>query len=53
MPQAGAWVLQTPFDKTITLEFDRIDDDSIGVTASNGDRTIELQVNQLGVVSRR
>jgi hypothetical protein len=53
VPQAGAWVLDTPFDKTITLEFDRIDEDSIAVTASNGDRSIELRVNSTGVVTRR
>jgi hypothetical protein len=53
VPQAGAWVLQTPFDKTITLEFERIDEDTIAVTASGGDRNIELLVNRLGRISRR
>ena len=53
VPQAGSWVLTTPDEKVISLDFDRIDDDTIGVTASGGDRTIELQVSKLGAVSRR
>jgi hypothetical protein len=53
VPQAGSWVLETPFDKTITLEFERIDEDTIAVTASGEDRSIELKVNRLGMISRR
>ena len=53
VPQAGSWVLTTPKGKVISLDFARIDDDTIGVTASGGDRTIELQVSKLGAVSRR
>jgi hypothetical protein len=53
VPQAGSWVLETPFDKTITLEFERIDEDTIGVTASGDDRSVELKVNRVGLISRR
>ena len=53
VPQAGSWVLQTPFDKVITLAFERIDEDTIAVTASGGQRQIELKVNKLGSISRR
>ena len=53
VPQAGTWVLTTPEDKVVSFRFARIDDDTIGVTASGGDRSIELKVNKLGVVSRR
>ncbi|MND03671.1 hypothetical protein D3C83_236170 [compost metagenome] len=53
MPQAGSLALTTPEDKLITLEFERIDADSIGVTASGGDRSIEFSVNQLGAIERR
>lgn len=53
VPQAGSYVLDTPFDKTVTLAFERIDSDSIGVTASSGDRSISLQINKLGLISRR
>lgn len=53
VPQAGTWVLTTPEDKVISFEFARIDGDTIGVTASGGDRSIELKVSKLGVVTRR
>jgi hypothetical protein len=53
VPQAGSWVLETPNGKTITLEFERIDEDTIGVTAIGGRRQIELQVSKLGLVTRR
>jgi hypothetical protein len=53
VPQAGAWTLTTPGDKVITFEFARIDAGAIGVTASGGDRNIELKVNALGIVTRR
>jgi hypothetical protein len=53
VPQAGSLVLQTPFDKTVTLEFERIDANTIGVNASAGARSVELKVGKLGAVSRR
>ena len=53
VPQAGSLVLQTPFDKTVTLEFERIDANTIGVSASAGNRSIELKVGKLGAVSAR
>jgi len=53
VPQAGTLALTTPKDKLITLEFERIDADSIGVTASGGDRSIAFSVNRLGAIERR
>jgi hypothetical protein len=53
VPEAGSYVLHTPFDKTLTLEFDRIDDDSIGVTASSGDRSVSLEITRSGIISRK
>lgn len=53
VPQAGAYVLETPFDKTVRLAFERIDEDSIAVTASSGDRNISLKINKLGLISRQ
>jgi hypothetical protein len=52
-PQAGRYVLDTPFDKSITLEFERIDESSIGVTAKSGQRSVRLRINRLGLVSRQ
>ena len=51
-PQSGALVLQTPFDKTVTFEFTRIDESTIGVTANSGSRSVELKIGKFGVVSR-
>jgi hypothetical protein len=53
IPQAGTLALTTPRDKLITLEFERIDADSIGVTASGGSRSIRFAVNALGAIERR
>jgi hypothetical protein len=53
VPQNGSFVLHTPANKTITLVFERIDSDTIGVTASGGHRSIALKVNSLGTISRR
>jgi hypothetical protein len=52
VPQSGAYELETPFDKTVRMTFERIDEDSIGVTVSSGDRSIALQINKLGLISR-
>jgi hypothetical protein len=34
IPQAGSYTLATPFDKSVTLSFTRIDSDTIGVTVA-------------------
>jgi hypothetical protein len=52
VPQSGAYVLETPFDKTVKLSFERIDEGTISVTASSGDRNIALKINKLGLISR-
>jgi hypothetical protein len=52
-PQAGSLVLTTPADKTITLVFQRVDADTIGVTANGGNRSFELKVTKLGAVSSK
>lgn len=53
VPQAGSWALQTPFDKTVRLSFERVDEDSIAVTVANGGRSFDFQVSSIGTVSRR
>jgi hypothetical protein len=53
VPQSGAYELETPFDKSVRMTFERIDEASIGVTVSSGDRSIALQINRLGLISRR
>lgn len=53
VPQAGTLALTTPKGTLITLQFERLDADSIGVTARGGDRTIHFTVNALGAIERR
>jgi hypothetical protein len=53
MPQSGSLVLTTPKDKMVTFTFERIDADTIGVTATGGQRNILLKVDKLGLISRR
>ncbi|MFI5306398.1 MAG: hypothetical protein ACHQ53_03535 [Polyangiales bacterium] len=52
-PQSGSFVLRTPAGKTITLVFERIDDSTIGVTASGGSRSVTLKIGKLGAISAR
>ncbi len=52
-PQSGSFVLHTPSGKSMTLVFSRIDDNTIGVTASGGQRSIELEIGKLGAISSR
>ncbi|MDH5671558.1 MAG: hypothetical protein OEZ06_05370 [Myxococcales bacterium] len=53
VPQSGSWTLDTPFDKSLRLDFERIDADTIGVTVTNARRSFEFRVNSVGAVSRR
>jgi hypothetical protein len=51
VPQAGSYTLITPNDKTVTLSFNRIDEDTIEVTLENGKRNFSFNVNSLGGVT--
>ncbi|MGD8860537.1 MAG: hypothetical protein PVI30_11045 [Myxococcales bacterium] len=53
VPQSGSWTLDTPFDKSLSLSFERIDEDRIAVTVSGPRRSVELRVSRLGTISRR
>jgi hypothetical protein len=53
VPQAGSWTLDTPFDKSLSLSFERIDEDTIAVTVSGPRRSVELRISRLGAISRR
>ena len=50
VPQAGSYTLDTPFDKSLTLRFERVDEDSIAVTAEGPRRSFDFTVNSLGVI---
>jgi hypothetical protein len=47
-PQAGRYVLDTPFEKQATLAFDRVDEDTIHVEISSGARSYGFDVSRLG-----
>jgi len=51
VPQAGLFQLDTPFDKSVTMEFDRFDDDTIEVTVASGGEEFSFHVSKWGVIS--
>ncbi|HEX7480481.1 MAG TPA: hypothetical protein VF331_21960 [Polyangiales bacterium] len=53
VPQAGSYVLDTPYGKTLTLEFQRVSASLIQVTVSGPARSFSFDVSALGQVSRR
>lgn len=48
IPQAGSYVLNTPFDKTVTLSFARVDADTIAATLSGPKRSFTFNVSKAG-----
>lgn len=52
VPEAGTYRLQTPFDgKSMTLGFERVDDDTIAVTVESGNRSFSFNVNKVGMIT--
>ena len=47
VPQAGQYTLATPFDKTLTLAFDRVDENTIAVTVGGPKGSFTFNVNSL------
>jgi len=45
VPQAGSYSLDTPYDKQVTLSFDRVDDSTIEVTVSSGAKSFDFDVH--------
>jgi len=44
LPQAGTYTLATPFDKSVSLGFGRVDDDTIRVTVAGEKRSFSFDV---------
>jgi hypothetical protein len=44
VPQAGSYSLNTPFDKQLSVGFERLDEDTITVTVSSGARSFDFDV---------
>jgi hypothetical protein len=51
VPQAGAYVLTTPSDKTLTLMFERLDEDTIQVIVEGGRETQTFNITATGLVT--
>ncbi len=47
VPQDGTYTLSTPFDKTLSLGFDRVNEETIKVTISSGRRSFDFDVKRL------
>lgn len=52
VPQAGSYTLATPFDKSMTLSFGRVDEDTIKVTVESGSRSFAFNVTSRGVTEQ-
>lgn len=51
VPQAGSYSLATPYDKTVTVAFERVDDDTIEITVvGSGGREFHFDVSRTGAV---
>lgn len=50
VPQSGSYVLTTPKEKTLTMSFARIDDDTIEVTVEGAKRDHKFRVTSVGDV---
>jgi hypothetical protein len=47
VPQSGSYVLDTPFDKEVSMTFERESERTIKVTIAGGNREFEFRVNAL------
>lgn len=51
VPQAGGYSLSTPFEKTVSMSFSRVDDDTIKVTVTGAKRDFSFTVSKAGVIA--
>jgi len=51
LPQAGTYRLATPKDKSLTMTFDRVDENTIKVTLKAGTKSWNFDVSKSGAVS--
>jgi hypothetical protein len=47
VPQSGTYSLATPFKKTVSMTFERLDEDTIEVTLKSGDKEFKIKVNSI------
>jgi hypothetical protein len=48
VPQSGAYRLDTPFEKSLTISFERMTDTTIKVTIEDPQRSFDFDVTTLG-----
>jgi hypothetical protein len=53
VPQSGRYTLATPFDKSLSMAFARIDDDTIRVKVSGPRREFSFDVSRAGDITER
>ncbi len=51
IPQSGSYSLSTPYDKTVSMSFERVDDDTIRVTVSGPKRDFGFDVSKAGTIA--
>jgi len=51
VPQAGSYSLHTPFDKSVSMSFARVDGDTIEVTVAGAKREFSFTVSKAGVIA--
>lgn len=51
VPEAGSYSLSTPYDKTVSMSFARVDGDTIRVTVSGPKRDFSFTVSKAGAIA--
>lgn len=51
VPQAGRYTLTTPFQKSVSMSFSRVDDDTIAVTVEGPKRAFDFTVSKFGDIT--
>jgi hypothetical protein len=52
VPQSGSYTLSTPFDKSVSMSFERVDDDTVRVTVAGPKRDFSFTVSKLGAIAQ-
>jgi len=53
VPQSGTYSLVSPKDKSMTMNFSRVDDNTIGVTVKSGEKSFVFNVSKAGTVQQK
>lgn len=53
VPQSGTYSLVSPKDKSMTMNFSRVDDNTIAVTVKSGEKSFVFNVSKTGTVQQK